>query len=94
MLNLNNKEKPQCLIMKNIIEDNNNNPNSLSSTELFKIFRNSINHILNAKSYFIAMKNVDLKKLELEYFIKDLSNKDIDIYELLDGCLDPINNLL
>ena len=94
MLNLNNKEKPQCLIMKNIIEDNNNNPNSLSSMELFKIFRNSINHILNAKPFYMALKNVNLKKLELEHFIKDLSDNGVHVNELLDGCLDPISTLL
>jgi len=90
----NNQEKSEHLISKNLLEDKNDNSNSISSMELHNICRNSINHILGAKPFYMALKNVELKKLELEYFIKDLYNKDVDIYELLDGCLDPINNLL
>ena len=94
MNSINNNEKSEHLISKNLLEDKNDNSNSLSSMELHNICRNSINHILGAKPFYMALKNVEVKKLELEYFIKDLSNKDVDIYELLDGCLDPINNLL
>ena len=35
-----------------------------------------------------------MAKLELEYFLKDLSNNGVDIYDLLDGCLEPISHIL
>ena len=35
-----------------------------------------------------------ISKIELEYFLKDLTKNNIDMYEILDGCLDPINHLL
>ena len=42
----------------------------------------------------MALKNVNLQKIELEYFIKDLSKNGVNIYEILNGCLDPVNHLL
>ena len=66
----------------------------LSSIELHNIFRKSINHILVTKSFYMGLKNVNMEKLELEYFLNDLTKNSIDIYELLDGCLDQISHLL
>jgi len=88
------KEKSKYSISNYLFEDKKNNPNLLSSMELYKIFQNSIEHILKAKPFYMALKNVELKKLEIEYFIKDLSNNGVDIYELLDGCLEPISDSL
>jgi len=42
----------------------------------------------------MALKNVNMEKMELEYLLTDLSKSGINIYELLEGCLDPINHLL
>ena len=86
-----NKDKSECLISQN---NKKNNLFSLSSIELHNIFRKSINHILVTKPFYMALKNVNIEKLELEYFLKDISKIGIDIYELLDGCLDPISHLL
>ena len=58
--NMNTKEKYEHLIEKNLFEDKNNYSNSISSMELHKICRNSINRILNAKPFYMALKNVDL----------------------------------
>ena len=42
----------------------------------------------------MELKNINLQKLELEYFIDDLTKNGINIYTLLNDCLDPINNVL
>ena len=42
----------------------------------------------------MALKNVSIEKLELQYFLKDLTKNNVDMYDILDGCLDPINSLL
>ena len=93
-LNFSNKEKYECLTTNNFSKDKKNYSNSLAAIELHNIFQNSTNHILFAKPFYLALKNINLKKLELEYFIKDLTKKGLDIYELLDGCLDPIKNII
>ena len=91
---LNNKEKSKQLISKNSFEYNNNKLYSLSSIQMHNIFQNSINHILVSKPFYMSLKNVDLQKLEFEYFIKDLSKKDVNIYVTLEGCLEPLKHLL
>ena len=91
---INNKEKFEHLASKSLFEDNNNDIDSLSSIQLYNIFHNSLNKILVRKPFYMALKNVDLQKLELEYFIKDLSKNGVNIYEILNGCLDPVNHLL
>ena len=58
---------------------------------LSKIFSNSIKHILSAKPYFNNINSDFLKKMEFDYFKKDLMNQGINIYSLLNGCLDCIN---
>ena len=67
---ISDEEKSKFFITKNLIEINNNN--SIYPKELYKIFKNTINQILYAKPYFMAMKNIKLQKLELEYLIEDL----------------------
>ena len=92
MNNIINKEKSQFLSANNLIEINNNN--STPQKYLYKIFENTINHILYTKPYFMVLKNINLQKLESQYFIDDLAKNGIDIYTLLNDCLDPINNEL
>ena len=58
---------------------------------LSKIFSNSIKHILLAKPYFNNINSDFLKKMEFDYFKKDLMKQGINIYSLLNGCLDCIN---
>ena len=81
-----NNNKSECSISKKM--------NDLSSNELYNIFRKSINHILVAKPLYMALKNVNVEKIELDYFLKDLSKNGTDVFELLDGCLDPISHLM
>ena len=42
----------------------------------------------------MTLKNINLQKFELQYLLEDLTKNDMDIYELLKGCLDPISHLL
>ena len=97
-LNINDtsdEEKSKFLAPKNIFEIKNNNSSSPKSPkELSNIFKKSINQIINAKPFFMALENINLEKLELQYLLEDLTKNDIDIYELLKGCLDPVSHLL
>ena len=97
-LNINDsidKGKHKLFNQKNSIELKINNSISPSSPkELCSIFNNSINHILYAKPFLMSLKNINLSKLELNYLIEDLTKNDMDIYEILNGCLDPVNHLL
>ena len=92
MNNFINEEKSKFFSTNNLIEININN--SILPKDLYKIFKNSYKHILYAKPYFIPLKNINLQKLEYEYFIDDLTKNGIDIHTLLNDCLDPINNVL
>ena len=78
--------------------------NSIEPIELYKLFKNSINHILSVQPFFCKLNNFPLRKMELSFFKKDLKmelsffkkdlakkNKDINI--LLDGCLDSLKNI-
>ena len=89
---INNKDKSEYVKQRNIFENKKNN--SLSPIVLHNIFQKSINHILVTKPLYMTLKNVNMEKLELEYFLNDLSNNGVDIYELLDGCLEPISHIL
>ena len=62
--------------------------------EMHKIFKTPIKHILSVKPLFI--KNNDnkiLKKIEFNYLKSNLNKKGINIYSLLDGCLDCISDI-
>ena len=85
--NINKNNKSSNTFRINI----NNIP--MESYELHNIFKNSINHILKARPFYSKLKNVPLIKMELEYLKKDLSNNGRNIYEILDGCLDCVNNI-
>ena len=67
--------------------------NSIEPIELYKIFKNSINHILSAQPFFSKMKNFPLRKMELAFFQKDLAKNNIDINLLLDGCLNFLKKI-
>ena len=62
-------------------------PEFIDKSYLPIIFSNSIKRILFAKPFFMAKKNIPLRKLELEYFKDDLDKYGIDGYKLLEGCL-------
>ena len=62
-------------------------PEFIDKSYLPIIFSNSIKHILFAKPFFMAKKNIPLRKLELEYFKDDLDKYGIDGYKLLEDCL-------
>ena len=65
-------------------------PNEPSN--LHNIFKNSIEHILLVKPFFLILENnIPLKEMEFNYFKEELKKSGINIYTLLDGCLDNIN---
>ena len=75
-------------------ENCNKNINPNEPFEMHKIFKNSINHILYAKPFFIKINNEKLlKEIEFNYIKNELNKKGINIYNLLEGCLDSIKNL-
>ena len=76
----------------NLFEKNPKN-NPIEPIELHRIFINSINHILSVEPFFSKLKNFPLKKMELDFFQKDLAKNNVDIKLLLDGCLDCLENI-
>ena len=75
------------------ISEKNPENNPIEPIELHRIFINSINHILSVETFFTKVKNFPLKKMELDFFQKDLAKNNIDIKVLLDGCLDCLENI-
>ena len=74
-------------------EKKTENNNSNDPLYLYKILKNPIKHILSVKPLFINLKNnIPLKKIELDYFKKELEKTGNNFYTLFDGCLDCINN--
>jgi hypothetical protein len=70
------------------IPEKNPKNNPIEPIDLHRIFINSINHILSTEPFFSKLKNFPLKKMELDFFQKDLAKNNVDIKVLLDGCLD------
>ena len=60
--------------------------------DLYKIFKDSIKHILLAKPFYVKLRNIPLNKLEYDYLKDDLFKKGIDINLVLKGCLDCIKD--
>ena len=82
-------------IVNNEINETNfiSGSNSIEPIELYKLFNNSINHILSVQPFFCKLNNFPLRKMELSFFKKDLAKKNKDINILLDGCLDSLKNI-
>ena len=62
--------------------------------DLHKIFSNSIKHILIVKPFLNNINKKILKKMEYEYFKKDLNKQGINIDYLLKGCLDSVKEVI
>ena len=75
------------------IPEKNPKNNPIEPIDLHRIFINSINHILSTEPFFSKLKNFPLKKMELDFFQKDLAKNNVDIKVLLDGCLDCLENI-
>ena len=62
---------------------------NLEPTEMHKIFHKPVKQILELKSFFTKNNSDKLwKKMEFNYFKKELKKNGINIYILFDGCLD------
>ena len=96
-INLNN----YVFLDKNINNFNNNNsncygetnPNFFESEDLLKSLNNCIKHILKVQPFYSKLKNYPLKKLELDYFKKELEKSGKNLHNLFEGCLDGLNNV-
>ena len=73
---------------------NNNNHNLFNFEDLYKLLQKSIKHIMLMKPFYIKMDSIPLKKLELDYFQKELEKNGTNLHELFDGCLDSIKDIL
>ena len=94
-LHINNINTSSQINNFNIIRSNENcNKNIILDNpfEIHKLFEKSIKHILYAKPFFTKINNHKLlKKMEFIYFKNELLKKGINIYSLLNGCLDCVN---
>ena len=63
----------------------------IETWKLYKIFNNSINHILKSKPFFSKLKGLPLQKFELDFLKKELEKEGYGINELLGECLDCLN---
>ena len=85
------------LRQKGLLNNNNNNSylkgvnNFQNTPDLYSTISTSIKNILLFKTYFNNIDKVSLKKMEFEYFKKDLSEKGFNVNNLLKECLDVLN---
>ena len=104
-INLNNNLNfnPHCIKDNNIIKTNNqfykgkyvdDCNNSFDAKEFHKYVDNSIRHIFAAKPFYSNLKNYPLKKFEFDFFKKDLEKKGKNLYELFEGCLDCLKDVI
>ena len=87
--------------------DKINNINTLSNNEksykninlneplsMYEMFKKPIKHILSAKPLFTKINdNKLINIIEFNYLKKELKNKGINIYNILNGCLDNIKDI-
>ena len=72
--------------------DSSKNP--FEAEDFSNLINNSLSHILSAKPFYSNIKNYPLKRFELEFLKKNLANKGQDFYQLFDGCLDCLNDIV
>ena len=82
------------IINQKVLNSSIENINNLNeSIDLHKIFETSIKYILLLKPYLNNIDKKYIKKMEFEFLKNDLVKKGLNIYKLLDGCLDCINDI-
>ena len=92
MNNINNNFYDNSIsFIKNNI-DSSKNP--FEAEDFSNLINNSLSHILSAKPFYSNIKNYPLKRFELEFLKKNLANKGQDFYQLFDGCLDCLNDIV
>ena len=93
--NINNIKGEKILSTSNdVIFYDKNSLDDMEPPEMQKLLTKSINHILLSKAFFSNIKNIPLRKMELEYLKQDLNKNGISIEELFKGCLDNISDIL
>ena len=89
--NINTKPQINNFNIITTTENCNKSINLDNPSEMHKLFDKSIKHILYAKPFFTKINNNKLlKKMEFSYLKNELAKKGINIYNLLDGCLDCV----
>ena len=73
---------------------NYNSPNSMEPLELQKLLDKSINHILLSRPFFSNIKNIPLRKMELEYLKNVLNKNGKEMKEIFKGCLDKLGDIM
>lgn len=71
-----------------------NNHNLFDFEDIHKLIEKSINHIMAVKPFYSKLENIPIKKLELDYFEKELEKNGKNLYELFDECLDCIKDII
>ena len=92
-INNNIKDNKVNIIDSSITMEKYNTINlSNEPSNLYNLFKNTIEHILLVKPFFIKLENnIPLKEMEFNFFKNELKKNGIDIYTFLDGCLDSVN---
>ena len=80
--------QPQC------IKEDKSSYIQIEPVKLHNLLKNSIDHILSAKSFFCYIKGNSLKKMEFEFLRKDLAKNGIDINKLFKDSLDCLRDIL
>ena len=98
---INPEQKLNCLCSSkdnNIYSNSNsfdkNSHNLFDFEDIYKLISKAINHIMITKPFYSKIKNIPLKELELDYFEKELEKNGTNLYELFDGCLDCIKDII
>jgi hypothetical protein len=67
---------------------------SFDAKEFHKYVGDSIKHIFVAKPFYSNLKNYPYKKLELDFFKKNLEKQGKNFHELFEGCLDCLKDVI
>ena len=71
-----------------------NNRGLFNFEDFQKLIEIPIKHIMVMKPFYSKSKSIPLKKIEFDYFKKEIEKSGKNLYELFDGCLDCINDIV
>jgi len=81
-------------IYSNLGSINERNHSLFDFKDLDGLFKKSIKHIMLMRPFYSKLESIPLKKLELDYFKKELEKNGTNFYELFYGCLDCIKDII
>ena len=90
----NNNNKISSINTLSNNEKSYKNINLNEPLSMYEMFKKPIKHILSAKPLFTKINdNKLINIIEFNYLKKELKNKGINIYNILNGCLDNIKDI-